>query len=74
MRWRNLFDKTRYQPKPGETRRDFLARLGREGIPPLGYAEAARTPIWELCREVTSLRLEVDALRAEVAVLREGSE
>lgn len=41
-------------------------------MPPLGYAEALRMPVLELCRQVTVLHAEVDELRAEVARLRDA--
>ncbi len=70
MKWRDVFNGSRYRPLQGETRQQFLARMATEGLPPLLYAEPLRSPVWELCREVKSLRHELDALRAEVADLR----
>ncbi len=70
MGWRDMFSVKRFQPQPGELRTDFLARLGRDGLPFLGQLEILRSPVWELCKEVTALREEVDALRREVGRLR----
>lgn len=69
-RLRGHLDPARYRPAPGETRVEFLSRMGRDGLPALGYAEVLRSPVWELCREVTKLRAEVDALQSELAALR----
>ena len=46
--------------------------MGGDGLPALGYAEVLRSPVWDLCREVTKLRTEVDALQSELAALRSG--
>lgn len=69
---RDLFKKSNFRHLPGEPGRTFLARVAENGMPPLGYAEALRMPVLELCRQVTVLHAEVDELRAEVARLREA--
>lgn len=64
------FRKTR--PRPGACRKDYLARMAREGLPALGYAEALRSPASELMREVVALRAELDQVKAELSALRSG--
>ena len=70
MSIRDAFKRSNYRHLPGEPGRDFLARLAKNGMPSLGYAEALRMPVLELCRQVTVLHNEVDALRLEVERLR----
>jgi hypothetical protein len=70
MKWRQVLNGSKYRPVQGETRQQFLARVAVEGFPPMVYAEPLRSPVWELCREVESLRRDLDALRAEVVELR----
>ena len=53
----------RMRPDPEETREAFLARVGNDGLPYLGYASPLRPLLWELTREVTALRSEVEALK-----------
>ena len=72
MSLRDYFEKAKYRPKPGEARTEFIARMARDGLPFLGAAETLRSPVWELCREVTELRAEVTVLRQQLTALQGG--
>jgi hypothetical protein len=60
----------RNRPRPGEDRCAYIARVADDGFGSLGYASVVQRPLWELFREVSQLRLDVQELRAEVAQLK----
>ena len=72
MAFRDVFKRSSYRHTAGEAGQAFVARLAQDGMPSLGYAEALRWPVLELCRQVTVLHREVEDLKQQVAQLRDG--